>query len=61
MGRKTFPVTTAGVITKKRFLNGYMEAKTKTGNAAITGAFWAIGYEQELDVFEQMEILKVKN
>ena len=51
---KPFPVTTAGVITKKRFLNGYMEAKTKTGNAAITGAFWAIGYEQELDVFEQM-------
>jgi len=51
---KPFPITTAGVITKKRFLNGYMEAKTKTGNAAITGAFWAIGYEQELDVFEQM-------
>ncbi|MEO9476579.1 MAG: family 16 glycosylhydrolase [Cyclobacteriaceae bacterium] len=48
------PVTTAGVITKKRFLNGYMEIKSKVGNAAITGAFWAIGYEQELDVFEQM-------
>jgi len=51
---KPFPVTTAGVITKKRFLNGYMEARTKTGNAAITGAFWAIGYEQELDIYEQM-------
>ena len=51
---KPFPVSTGGVITKKRFLNGYMEAKTKTGNAAITGAFWAIGYEQELDIFEQM-------
>ncbi len=51
---KPFPVTTGGVISKKRFLNGYMEAKTRTGNAAITGAFWAIGYEQELDVFEQM-------
>ena len=51
---KPFPVSTGAVITKKRFLNGYMEAKTKTGNAAITGAFWAIGYEQELDVFEQM-------
>ena len=48
------PVTTAGVITKKRFLNGYMEVKSKVGNAAITGAFWGIGYEQELDVFEQM-------
>lgn len=31
-----------------------MEIKSKVGNAAITGAFWAIGYEQELDVFEQM-------
>lgn len=48
------PVTTAGVITKKRFLNGYMEVKSKSGNAAITAAFWGIGYEQELDVFEQM-------
>lgn len=48
------PVTTAGVITKKRFLNGYMEVKSKAGNAAITAAFWGIGYEQELDVYEQM-------
>lgn len=48
------PVTTAGVISKKRFLNGYMEVKSKVGNAAITGAFWAIGYEQELDVYELM-------
>lgn len=51
---KPLPVTTAGVITKKRFLNGYMEVKAKVGQAAITGAFWAIGYEQELDVFELM-------
>jgi beta-glucanase (GH16 family) len=48
------PITTAGVISKKRFLNGYMEVKSKVGNAAITGAFWGIGYEQELDAFEQM-------
>jgi len=48
------PVTAAAVITKKRFLNGYMEVKSKSGNAAITAAFWGIGYEQELDVFEQM-------
>lgn len=51
---KPLPVTTAGVITKKRFLYGYMEVKSKVGNAAITGAFWAIGYEQELDIYEQM-------
>ena len=55
-----YPVTTAGVITKKRFLNGYMEVKAKVGNAAITGAFWAIGYEQELDVFELMGNPKLK-
>lgn len=51
---KPLPITTAGVLTKKRFLHGYMEVKSKVGNAAITGAFWAIGYEQELDVYELM-------
>ena len=51
---KPLPVTTAGIVSKKRFLNGYMEVKSKAGNAAITAAFWAIGYEQELDVYEQM-------
>ncbi len=48
------PVTTAAVVGKKRFLHGYMEVRSKVGNAAITGAFWAIGYEQELDVYELM-------
>jgi len=48
------PLTTAGIITKKRFLNGYMEVKSKAGDAAITAAFWAIGYEQELDIYEQL-------
>ena len=53
------PVTTAGIITKKRFLNGYMEVKSKAGDAAITAAFWAIGHEQELDIFEQLGKPKV--
>ena len=57
---KPLPVTTAGIITKKRFLNGYMEVKSKAGNAAITAAFWAIGYEQELDIFEQMGNPKIE-
>jgi len=57
---KPMPVTTAGVVGKKRFLNGYMEVKSKCGNAAITAAFWAIGYEQEFDVFEQMGNPKIK-
>ena len=51
---KPMPVTTAGVLTNKRFLHGYMEVRSKVGNAAITGAFWAIGYEQELDIYELM-------
>ncbi|WP_239692709.1 family 16 glycosylhydrolase [Microbulbifer mangrovi] len=48
------PVTTAAVVGKKRFLNGYMEVRTKAANAAMTSSFWAIGYQQELDVYEQM-------
>ena len=57
---KPMPVTTAAIITKKRFLNGYMEVKSKVGNSAMTGAFWAIGYEQELDIYEQMGNPKIK-
>lgn len=58
---KPMPVTTAGVITNKRFLNGYMEIKSRAGDACITAAFWAIGYEQELDIFEQMGRPKLEN
>lgn len=54
------PVTTAGVITKKRFLNGYMEARTKAGDATMTSSFWAIGYESELDIYEQMGKPKIQ-
>ena len=48
------PVTTAAVVSKQRFLNGYMEVRSKAGYAAMTAAFWAIGYQQELDIYEQM-------
>ena len=51
---QSVPVTTGGVITKKRFLYGYMEVAAQVGYAAISGAFWGIGYEQELDIFELM-------
>ncbi len=54
------PVTTAGIITNKRFLYGYMEVKSKAPCAAMTAAFWAIGYEQELDIFEQLGAPTVK-
>lgn len=51
---KPMPVTTGGIISNKRFLYGYMEARTKAGNAAMTSSFWSIGYEGELDIYEQM-------
>ncbi len=58
---KPLPVTTAAVLTNKRFLYGYMEVKSKVGNSNMTGAFWAIGYEQELDIYEQMGNPKIKD
>jgi len=51
---KPCPITTAGILTNKRFLYGYMEVKSKVGKSNMTGAFWSIGYEQELDIYEQM-------
>lgn len=51
---KPMPVTTGGIISKKRFLHGYMEVRSKAGHAAMTSAFWAIGYQSELDIYELM-------
>lgn len=51
---KPLPITTGGIISKDRFLYGYMEVRTKAGNAAMTSSFWAIGYESELDIYEQI-------
>ena len=48
------PVTTAAIVSHKRFLNGYMEVRSKSADAAMTSSFWMIGYESELDVFETM-------
>jgi beta-glucanase (GH16 family) len=56
---KPLPVTTAAIVSKKRFLNGYMEVKSRAPKAAMTAAFWAIGYEQELDVYEQLAVPKM--
>lgn len=58
---KPMPVTTAAVISKRRFLNGYMEVRTKAGNASMTSSFWFIGYESELDVYEQIGNPKIKD
>ena len=51
---KKIPVTTAAIISNKRFLNGYMEVRSKANPTSMTSAFWLIGFEQELDVFEQI-------
>ena len=56
---KPLPITTAAIVSKKRFLNGYMEIKSKAPHAAMTAAFWAIGFEQELDMYEQLAVPKI--
>ena len=48
------PVTTAAIVSHKRFLNGYMEVRSKSADAAMTSSFWMIGFESELDVYETM-------
>ena len=53
-GRIYENITTAGVISRKRFLHGYMEIKSKAGDAAMTSSFWTLGYQSELDMFEMM-------
>ena len=45
-------ITTAAIISHDTFLYGYMEVRVKIPDAAMTGAFWGTGYQQELDVFE---------
>ena len=48
------PVTAAGVISRDRFMHGYLEVRTRAGDAAVTSAFWAIGHQSEIDFYEQM-------
>ena len=48
------PVTAAAVISRDRFMHGYMEVRTRAADAAVTSAFWAIGYQSEIDVYEQL-------
>jgi len=46
-------LTTACFIGRREFKYGYMEIKSKAADAEITSAFWAIGSQTELDIFEQ--------
>lgn len=45
-------ITTAAIITKKEFLYGYVEVKSKAADAEVTSSFWATGNYTELDFFE---------
>ncbi|MBB6429144.1 family 16 glycosylhydrolase [Algisphaera agarilytica] len=51
-GNKYENITTAAVITKAEFRYGYMETRCKAADGPISSAFWAIGGNGELDVFE---------
>ena len=51
-GTKYENITTAAVISKKEFLYGYLEVKSKAADAEITSAFWATGGNTEFDFFE---------
>ena len=48
------PVTAAAVISRDRFMHGYMEVRTRAADAAVTSAFWAIGHQAEIDFYEQL-------
>lgn len=54
-------ITTAAIISHNTFLYGYMEVRVKIPDAAMTGAFWGTGYQQELDVFELIGRVKKGN
>ncbi|WP_139957391.1 family 16 glycosylhydrolase [Flavicella sediminum] len=45
-------ITTAAIITKKEFLYGYLEIKSKAADAEVTSSFWATGGNTEFDFFE---------
>ncbi|QDS98479.1 family 16 glycosylhydrolase [Adhaeretor mobilis] len=46
--------TTAAVIGKRQFHHGYMEIRAKAADASVSSAFWMLGNESELDVFEHL-------
>ncbi len=48
------PVTAAAVISRDRFMHGYLEVRTRAADAAVTSAFWAIGFQSEIDFYEQL-------
>jgi beta-glucanase (GH16 family) len=53
-GTKYENFTTAAISSKKQITYGYMEIKCKVPDASITGAFWALGSNTELDIIEHL-------
>jgi hypothetical protein len=45
-------ITTAAIITKKEFVYGYIEIKSKAADAEVTSSLWATGGNTEFDFFE---------
>ncbi len=45
-------ITTAAVISRKKFHYGYMEIRSKAAKAEVTSSFWTTGFQSELDMFE---------
>ncbi|MGJ8639559.1 MAG: family 16 glycosylhydrolase [Opitutaceae bacterium] len=46
-------ITTPCLISRKEFLYGYVEIKSKAADAPVTSAFWSMGEKFEFDFFEQ--------
>ncbi len=51
-GRKYKNITTGALITKSKFLYGYMETRCKAADGPMSSSFWTTGKGGELDVFE---------
>ncbi|MEX0331076.1 MAG: family 16 glycosylhydrolase [Puniceicoccaceae bacterium] len=46
-------ITTACIRSRKPFLYGYIEIKSKAADAQVTSGFWSMGEKFEFDFFEQ--------
>lgn len=51
-GQQYRNITTGAIISRKRFLYGYLETRCKAANGPVSSSFWTTGEDGELDVFE---------
>lgn len=45
-------ITTGAIISREKFLHGYLETRCKAATGPISSSFWTTGVGGELDVFE---------